>query len=61
MQLTETFYVFHRISSSIQETITNKLFSDFGLRENRSSESHNLLKGVNEFLSALSNFFAWFC
>jgi hypothetical protein len=35
-----------------------QIFSDFGLRENRPNESHTLLKGINEFLSALPTFFA---
>ena len=61
MQLTEIFYVFHRICSSIQETTTKKKNCDFELRENRPSENHTLLKGINEFSSALSPFFAQFC
>jgi len=59
MQLTETFYIFHRICSSIEETTTKEC--DFGLRENRPSKNHALLKGVNEYSSALSTFFARFC
>jgi hypothetical protein len=38
-----------------------KIFSDFGLGENRPRENHTLLKGVNEFSSARSTFFARFC
>jgi len=41
---------------SLQEMSITVLLSDFKFGENRSSESHTLLKVVSEFVSLLSTF-----